>query len=105
MKSIFVRLRQRFFSEMPLWRLHSWQLALIALLSVWPWLVQALFPGHETLSLAPVFVFLPVGYLVGRLFEALFPVSWAYPLGVSATIFLVSYLAVVSWRARRGKRL
>jgi membrane protein implicated in regulation of membrane protease activity len=103
MTTVLLGLWRRFLSELPLWRLHSWQLAVLGLLAIWPWLVQALFPGHELLSLAPVFVFLPVGYFVGGLFMALLPVSWAYQLGVSVTVFVLSYLVIVSWRSRRAK--
>lgn len=100
-----VYLRNRFIAELPLWRLRYWQFALLILWSAWPWLAQALFPGNSTLALAPVFVFLPIAYLVGGLFSAAMPgFSYAYPLGISFTIFSITYLVIVSWRQRRVNR-
>jgi len=96
--------RNRFVAELPLWRLRYWQIALLILWSAWPWLAQALFPGNSTLALAPVFIFLPIAYLIGGLFSAAMPsFAYAYPLGVSLTIFSIAYLIVVSWRQRRAK--
>lgn len=50
--------------------------------------------------------FLAFGYLGGGLFMAIFPGHpWAYQLGLSFTVFLLTYLALVSWRwHREGKR-
>lgn len=98
-------LRNRFIAELPLWHLHYWQYGLLALWSAWPWLALAMFPDNETLALAPVSVFLPLAYLVGSLFSAAMPhFTYAYPLGVSITIFSISYLVIVGWRQRRTRR-
>lgn len=97
--------RNRFVAELPLWRLRYWQIALLILWSTWPWLAQALFPGNSTLALAPVFIFLPIAYVIGGLFSAtITSFAYVYPLGVSLTIFSIAYLIIVSWRRRLAKR-
>lgn len=97
--------RERFASELPLWRLRPWQLTLLVCWAAWPWIAGLVFPGNATVAFLPVFVFMPVAYLVGGLFASLFPqVSAAYTVGVSFTIFLCAYLGLVSWRQRRARR-
>jgi len=98
-------LRNRFVAELPLWHLHYWQCGLLILWSAWPWLALSIFPGNETLALAHVIVLLPIAYLVGGLLSAAMPnFAYAYHLGVSATIFSISYLVMVGWRQRRNRR-
>ena len=105
MATVVTNLKQRFVAELPLWHLSLWQLFLRVVWAAWPWLVEAVLPGHEVLAFAPVFVFLPIAYIVGNSFVALFPsISFAYPLGISLTIFMLLYLCIVSWRQRRVQR-
>lgn len=97
------RLRRRFFNEFPLWSLKQWQLALLLTWAAWPWLVQWLLPGYDALAFVPVFIFLPLAYPVGEGFAVLLPdFEAAYSLGVSAIIFLLAYLGLVSWRQSRA---
>lgn len=99
-------LRDRWNVELQYWRLRWWQFVLLLAWSVWPWLCSWWFPGHEELWLVPMIPFLPFGYIIGGVFMGLLPgVPWAYSLGVSVTIFCLSYLIVVSWRWHRAGKV
>jgi len=98
-------LRNRWNKYLKYWRLRWWQFALLVLWSAWSWVCSGLFPGHPELWLFPQAPFLAFGYLGGGLFMAIFPgQSWAYPLGLSFTIFLLTYLVLVSWRWHRESK-
>jgi hypothetical protein len=99
-------LRNRWNKELKYWRLRWWQLALLLIWSAWPWICNWLFPGHAELWLFPQAPFLAFGYLGGDLSMTIFPGQpWAYQFGLSFTVFLITYLALVSWRWHRdGKR-
>lgn len=96
-------LRDRWNVELQYWRLRWWQLGLLVAWSIWPWLCFWWFPAHEELWLVPMIPFLPLGYIVGGIFMGLLPgIPWAHSLGMSVTIFSLSYLIVVSWRWHRA---
>lgn len=99
MNSLANKLKQRFFDELPLFRLRSWQFILLMLWAAWPWLAQLAFPDNSVLAYGPVVVFLPFAYLVGSMFVAALPsFAPAYALGFSFTVFFLAYLGLVSWR-------
>ncbi|MCB1617868.1 MAG: hypothetical protein KDI08_04075 [Pseudomonadales bacterium] len=104
--TVAIYLRNRWEKELKHWRLRWWQFALLLLWSAWSWICGWLFPEHPGLWLVPQVPFLAFGYLGGGLFMAIFPSQpWAYQLGLSFTVFLLTYLALVSWRwHREGKR-
>lgn len=104
--TLAVRLRDRWNRELKYWRLSWWQLVLLLVWSYWGWICNWLIPGYPELWLLPQTPFLGIGYFAGGLFMALFPGQpWAFPLGISLTVFLLTYLALVSWRWRReGKQ-
>jgi CHASE2 domain-containing sensor protein len=99
-------LRNRWDKELKYWRLRWWQFVMLLLWSAWSLICGWLFPAHPELWLFPQAPFLAFGYLGGGLFMFIFPGQpWAYPLGLCFTIFLLTYLALVSWRWHRdGKR-
>jgi hypothetical protein len=96
----------RWNSELKYWYLRWWQFLLMLVWSTWPWVCTWIFPEHLGLWLFPQAPFLPFGYLIGGLFMAALPdIKWAYPFGMSFTIFSLTYLALVSWRwHRKGKK-
>lgn len=95
-------LRNRWNKELEYCLLRWWQFVLLLLWSTWSLICGWLFPTRPELWLFPQAPFLPFGYLGGGLFMAIFPgQSWAYPLGLSFTVFLITYLALVSWRWHR----
>lgn len=101
--ALLAKLKQRFVKELPLWRLRPWQFALLVFLAAWPWLVLMAVPGSSVLAFGPVVLFLPFAYLGGSALASLLPgVAYAYAFGASTTIFSLAYLALVSWRLRRG---
>jgi hypothetical protein len=98
-------LRDRWHKELKFWRLRWWQFALLLLWSTWPWIFGWTFPRHPELWLFPQAPLLAFGYLGGGLFMAIFPRQpWAYPLGLSFTVFLLTYLILVSWRWHRESK-
>lgn len=93
---------KRWKKELKYWRLRWWQFALLLLWSAWSWICGWLFPGNPDLWLLPQAPFLIFGYLGGGLLMTVFPSQpWAYPIGSSSTVFLLTYLVIVGWRWRR----
>lgn len=104
MSSVAEKLKQRFFDELPLFRLGFWQFILLLLWAAWPWLAQLAVPDNSILAYGPVFIFLPFAYLVGSMFVAALPgFAPAYSLGFSFTVFFLAYLGLVSWRQRHAR--
>jgi hypothetical protein len=84
--------------ELKYYRLRWWQCALLVCWSVLPWFYIWLLP-HSELWLFIHAPFLPFGYIGGGLSMIFFPGQpWAYPLGYSFTVFLLTYLILVDWR-------
>jgi hypothetical protein len=97
--------RERFVSELPLWRLGTGQLVLLSLWATWPWLVNAVVPAHDLLAFAPMIPMLPFGYLGGSAAVALAPdFPPAYAIGFSMTAFALGYVVLVSWRHARERK-
>lgn len=102
---VAVYLRTRWNNELQYWRLRWWQLVLLLVWSLWSAICGWLFPGYPELWLFPQAAFLPLGYVIGSLFLAIFPGQpWAYALGLVFTVFLLTYLALVSWRQAKKRR-
>jgi hypothetical protein len=53
-------------AEAPFWRLSRFQAGALLLLSMSPWMIDALFPEAAGLGLIPVIVFIPIAYLTGE---------------------------------------
>lgn len=98
-------LHHRFCNELKYWHLKWWQFFLLLIWSCWSSICNWLFPGHSALWLFPQLPFLFLGYIGGSFFMFIFQgQSWSYRLGYSSTVFLFSYLALVSWRWHREGR-
>jgi len=99
-------LHNRWNKELKYWRLRWWQFALLLLWSAWSLICGWLFPAHPELWLFPQAPFLAFGYLGGG--SVYVHLSGAI-MGLSTRPmlhgFLLTYLALVSWRWHRdGKR-
>jgi hypothetical protein len=87
-------------AEAPFWRLSPLQAGALLLLSMWPWMIQALFPEAAGLGLIPVIVFIPIAYLMGATVA-----SWlGYEIGFSLAVFAQAYVCLACWRIRRAYR-
>jgi hypothetical protein len=94
------RLAARLRTEAPLWRLSLLQAGALLLLSICPWITEALFPGAAGLGLIPILLFIPVAYLAGSM-----AVPWpGYEIGFSLAVFAQAYVCLACWRIRRAAR-
>jgi hypothetical protein len=87
------------------WIVTRWQLFALVVLSLWPIVISLLFPSKPMVSILPVVLFAPIGWMVGVIFALPFGGSeFVYQIGFSIGVFLIAYLCLVNWRYVRAKK-